>query len=107
MLAPLFAISAVGDILPVALQPLSLVGVPGSLLYCAFRDTLGNGSLARYAMRHAVQPGSIPLLLMTRAAAGAVRNFMSALAASGAPAAMCTAAENTVVCWMSAGKGPR
>ena len=44
MLAPLFAISAVGDILPVALQPLSLVGVPGSLLYCAFRDTLGNGT---------------------------------------------------------------
>src|SRR5438094_492342 len=40
MLAPLFAISAV----PVALQPLSLVGVPGSLLYCAFRDTLGNGT---------------------------------------------------------------
>src|SRR5450830_1437496 len=42
------------------------------------------------------QPGSIPIFLMIEPASGAVRNFISALAASGAGAAVCRPAENTV-----------
>ena len=53
------------------------------------------------------QPGSIPVLVIIGAASGAVRNFTSALAASGAVAAACRPAEYTVICWMSAGSGPR
>jgi uncharacterized RDD family membrane protein YckC len=44
LLVPLFAISAVAEGLPAVLQPLPLVGIPASLLYLAFRDTLGKGT---------------------------------------------------------------
>jgi hypothetical protein len=53
------------------------------------------------------QPGSIPVFLMIGAASGAVRNLSSARPASGAVAALCTPAENTVTSWMSGGSGPR
>jgi hypothetical protein len=54
-----------------------------------------------------VQPGSMPVFLMIGAASGAVRNLSSARPASGAVAALCTPAENTVTSWMSGGSGPR
>jgi hypothetical protein len=41
------------------------------------------------------QPGSIPALLMAAAASGPVRNFTSALAASGTIAVLCRAADRT------------
>src|SRR5262249_8508310 len=55
----------------------------------------------------AYQPGSMPVLRMIGAASGAVRYFSNARAASDGPAALCTAAENTVTSWMSGGSGPR
>jgi hypothetical protein len=57
-----------------------------------------------FCRRH---PGSIPVLRIIGPASGAVRNFTSALAASGAVTAVCRPAENTVMCWMSGGRGPR
>lgn len=63
-------------------------------------------SVIDYLLRRR-QPGSIPIFLIIGPASGAVRNFTSALAASGAGAAACRPAENTVMFWMSAGNGPR
>jgi len=48
------------------------------------------------AVQRRAQPGSMPVLRMMGAASGAVRYFSSARAASVGPAALCTAAENTV-----------
>src|SRR5438105_4072148 len=52
------------------------------------------------------QPGSMPVFLITGTASGAVRNFTSPLAASGATAALCSPAAKTVISWISAGSGP-
>ena len=51
------------------------------------------------------QPGSMPLFLKAAAAAGAVMNLMSALAASASFAPAMMPLENVVNCWMSAGSG--
>lgn len=50
------------------------------------------GRLQGTVGRHA-QPGSIPLFLIIGPASGAVRDFISALAAAGAGAAECRPAE--------------
>jgi hypothetical protein len=41
LLLPLLTIPAIGDRLPPVLHPLALAGVPASLLYIVFRDSLG------------------------------------------------------------------
>ena len=52
------------------------------------------------------QPGSMPLFVKAAAAAGAVMNLTSALAASASFAPAMMPLENVVNCWMSAGNGP-
>lgn len=44
MLVPLFALTAIGDLLPSWLQPLLLIGIPGGVFYIVFRDAMGKGT---------------------------------------------------------------
>ncbi|MBI3455306.1 MAG: RDD family protein [Candidatus Rokubacteria bacterium] len=44
MLVPLFALTAIGDLLPSWLQPLPLIGIPGGVFYIVFRDAMGKGA---------------------------------------------------------------
>jgi hypothetical protein len=55
---------------------------------------------------HREVTGSKPLFVMTGAAAGDIKNLMSALAASGSFALVAIPAENTVTFCTSGGSGP-
>jgi hypothetical protein len=55
----------------------------------------------RYHLASQHEPGSIVIFLGIGPAAGAVRNFTNAFAASGAGAAVCRPMVYTVMCWMS------
>jgi uncharacterized RDD family membrane protein YckC len=44
MFLPAFAMAAVGGVLPSVFQPLSIVGMPGGVLYGMFRDSFGKGT---------------------------------------------------------------
>lgn len=44
MLAPLLVMSAIADFLPPLLHKLSIIGIPGALLYVVFRDSIGRGT---------------------------------------------------------------
>jgi RDD family len=46
MLVPIFAVTAIGDLLPSWLQALPLIGIPGAILYIIFRDAAGMGTSA-------------------------------------------------------------
>ena len=52
------------------------------------------------------QPGSSPCVSIVGAAAGAVRNMISAVAASASFAAVGTPPEYMVMFWIPAGRGP-